>query len=336
MSISLKTHKMLWGRSGSRCAFPECKKILIEDKTDTDNESLIGEEAHIVAKCQDGPRGKSELNLRERDSYDNLILLCKNHHKIIDDQPKKYTVEFLYEIKKKHIEWVKQSLKIDENKQKDLEIYASYIDKWNNLANTKNWRSWTSFILSDGLPSIGIKQYNKLKELNNYIFSRIWPKRYMELETAFNNFGLVLNDFIDVFSKYRERTSCKESYYFTEKFYKRLNKWDPETFNVLSKKFDYHVDLVQDLMCELTRAGNYLCDQIRDYISPSYRRNEGILLVESGPYMDFKFRTLKLEYFSKKKNGFKYPGLKKFMTIRKERNIYFGEGVSEDYFIQRL
>jgi len=158
---------MLWGRSGSRCAFPECKKILIEDKTDTDNESLIGEEAHIVAKCQDGPRGKSELNLRERDSYDNLILLCKNHHKIIDDQPKKYTVEFLYEIKKKHIEWVKQSLKIDENKQKDLEIYASYIDKWNNLANTKNWRSWTSFILSDGLPSIGIKQYNKLKELNN-------------------------------------------------------------------------------------------------------------------------------------------------------------------------
>jgi len=48
MTISLKTHKMLWGRFGNGCAFPECKNILIEGKTDTDNESLIGEVAHIV------------------------------------------------------------------------------------------------------------------------------------------------------------------------------------------------------------------------------------------------------------------------------------------------
>lgn len=323
---------MLWGRFGNKCAFPKCEKILIEDKTDTDNESLIGEEAHIVAKHSNGPRGKSYLTSGERDSYDNLILLCKNHHKIIDDQPNKYTVDFLHKIKKEHVEWVNQNLKIDKNKQKDVEIYAAYVDEWGKLANIKNWCSWTSFILSEGLQSIEIKQYKKLKKLNKYIFSRVWPKRYLELETAFDNFGLILNDFIDVFSKYKEKISRKELYYFTEKIYKRLDEWDPETYNVLFKKFNYHVALVQDLMCELTRAGNYLCEQIRNYISPSYLINEGILLVESGPYMDFKFRTHRLEYLSKNKNDCKYPGLRKFMEIRKERNINFGRGVSEDYF----
>jgi len=173
MTISLKTHKMLWGRFGNRCAFPKCKKILIEDKTDTDNESLIGEEAHIVAKHSNGPRGDSYLTSGERDSYDNLILLCKNHHKIIDDQPNKYTVDFLHKIKKEHVAWVNQNLKIDKNKQKDVEIYASYVDKWDKLANIKNWYSWTSFILSEGLQSIEIKQYKKLKKLNKYIFSRV-------------------------------------------------------------------------------------------------------------------------------------------------------------------
>ena len=31
MSISLKTHKMLWGRAANKCAFPECRKDLVVD-----------------------------------------------------------------------------------------------------------------------------------------------------------------------------------------------------------------------------------------------------------------------------------------------------------------
>ena len=60
MSISLKTHKMLWGRSGNMCAFPNCKKELVMDESETDDASVIGEEAHIIARKENGPRGKSK------------------------------------------------------------------------------------------------------------------------------------------------------------------------------------------------------------------------------------------------------------------------------------
>lgn len=109
MSISIKTHKMLWGRSGNRCALEECRKELVMDATETDDESLIGEECHIIANSTNGPRGDTSIQ-EDLDKYENLILLCRIHHKIIDDQPNTYTVERLKKIKATHEKWVRDSL----------------------------------------------------------------------------------------------------------------------------------------------------------------------------------------------------------------------------------
>jgi len=337
MSISLKTHKMLWGRSGNRCAYPTCRRTLVEDETETDDASIVGDEAHIVAREPDGPRGDSSLTPEERDKYDNLILMCKIHHKQIDDQPEKYTVELLHQIKQEHLDWVDKNLTPDADKQKDDEIYASYVDHWSILADIENWKNWTSEIFSAGQPSISVAQFNKLRELNQYILSRVWPGRYEKIEFAYKNFRLVLNDFINVFNKYKQKIGPDDDpVYWTEKIYKRLNTWDPIAYERLSKKFDFHVDLVQDLGCELTRAANYLCDQIRLYISRSYRINEGVLLIESGPDLSMSWTTVRLEYATKDEKIILYPGLKKFMETRQERGYCFGSGVSEDYLGLKL
>lgn len=162
MAISLKTHKLLWGRSGSKCAMPDCRHDLIADETETDDESVIGDEAHIVAKSPDGPRGESTLTAEQRDQYDNLILLCRTHHKIIDEQPNFYTVDKLKEIKRQHEEWVKSSLHLDKEKEKDELAYASYIDSLAGMFDFDNWNRWTSLLVSNGQPSI---MYRRLKEL---------------------------------------------------------------------------------------------------------------------------------------------------------------------------
>ena len=87
MSISLKTHKMLWGLAASRCAFPDCRhRELVMDANQTDDESLVGDACHIVAHSPTGPRADPSLTPEQRDHYDNLILLCKVHHKQVDDQ----------------------------------------------------------------------------------------------------------------------------------------------------------------------------------------------------------------------------------------------------------
>src|SRR5690606_32250116 len=70
----------LWVRSGGRCAI--CNKYLL----DLNYEVSIGEMAHIVgwSKAKKSPRGEAELSLDARNTVDNLMLLCADHHKIID------------------------------------------------------------------------------------------------------------------------------------------------------------------------------------------------------------------------------------------------------------
>ncbi|HTF20978.1 MAG TPA: hypothetical protein VK658_23045 [Chryseolinea sp.] len=113
MAISDKTRKILWGLSGNRCGF--CQQRLVIDQTDTDPESVVGDEAHLVSKSPDGPRGHVQLAC-DHDAYENLILLCKTHHKMVDDQPETYTFEFLIFLKCLHEVWVDQQLSTSQPK----------------------------------------------------------------------------------------------------------------------------------------------------------------------------------------------------------------------------
>jgi len=163
LPISIKTHKMLWGRSGNRCAMPNCKIELVMDILETDDESLIGEECHIVAQKNNGPRGDEKFDINKLDKYENLLLLCRNHHKIIDDNPEVYTIEKLKNIKKEHEQWIKSKLEIFDNaKQKDDELYASYIEQWIELSCLDGWENWTSYIFYSDDPSLSVEKYEQL------------------------------------------------------------------------------------------------------------------------------------------------------------------------------
>ncbi len=324
MSISLKTKKMLWGRAANRCAFPGCRIELVMDATETDDDSIIGEECHIIAREDNGPRGDSSFPIDKRDKYDNLMLMCNIHHKVIDDQENTYTVEILKKLKNDHIEWINSSLNIDNQKQTDDETYSTYVDEWSQIADIDNWKSWSSWILGNGEPRLYKDQEQQLQKLKLWLLSRVWPKRYIELEAAFDNFLMVLNDFLLVFHKYSQ-----DAYdmYSTEKFYKKLDRWDPKAHRKLIEEYEFHVSLVQDMMLELTRAGNYILDKIRQHLVRSYRLKEGALLVEAGPFMDFTYHTYKVEYRNEERKETPYNGLKNFKSVRHNRDRSFGAGV---------
>ena len=90
----------LWVRSGGRCAV--CNKYLLELTYDVN----IGEMAHIVgwSKAKNSPRGDAELPLDERNIVDNLVLLCAEHHKIVDTKSllEEFTIERLIQHKMEH------------------------------------------------------------------------------------------------------------------------------------------------------------------------------------------------------------------------------------------
>lgn len=69
---------------------------------------MLGEECHIASTAGQGPRADQVADVL--DGYGNLILLCPNHHRLIDTIVDDYPVERLFEIKRGHEEWVKKSL----------------------------------------------------------------------------------------------------------------------------------------------------------------------------------------------------------------------------------
>ena len=108
MGISARSRKLLWGRSGSRCAM--CRTELIKPGTPVDDESIIGDECHIVSTVAGGPRYDPDFLCERADRYANLLLLCKVHHKLIDDQEREYTASYLRNLKASHETWVSEKL----------------------------------------------------------------------------------------------------------------------------------------------------------------------------------------------------------------------------------
>jgi len=325
MAITLKTRKMLWGRAANRCAFTSCRRELVIDGTQTDDESLIGEECHIVAERPDGPRGDSPLTPEQRDHYGNLVLLCAVHHKVVDDQPGEYTVEHLQQVKTNHESWVKDTLAgYDPVKQRDDEYYAELVQQFCDRVGMNDWQNWSSWVLGGGgYPRIGVDIHNQLEAMRDWLLSRVWPQRYPEIESSFQNFRLVLQDFLNVFAEHSEPHGA--NMLATKRFYK-IEEWNPQEYEHLSRLHEFHVDLVQDLMLELTRAANYVCDCVRARFFPTFRLHEGVLLVTDGPYMDMSYRTRRPEYHGDERTERPYPGLEAFKSAREKRDHCFGHG----------
>ena len=297
-----------------------------EDETETDDPTLVGENCHIVAEKDDGPRANRAMPIEQRNSYGNLILLCRNHHKVVDAQEFEYTVERLHQMKAEHELWVRHQLEFDEAKQFDDEQYAGMIDMWEQLAHLDEWHAWTSHVLGSGQPSMAAEVFGDLAELRTWLLNRAWSGRYPDLESAFQNFRRVLSDFYEQFHKHAEPVGTNNEVLMTRKFY-QIPEWDEERYARLLKQYDFHVDLVEDLMLELTRAANLIADRVRQHLIRSYRLAKGRLVVEYGPTEDLVFRQVVVQYGTEERDrNSPYPGLEAFLTERAQRDRHFGEG----------
>lgn len=86
--------------SGNECAEPTCTKKLVA----SDGISIVSKICHIEAASKDGPRFNESMTEDERRGFDSLILLCDEHHTIIDNKQNAtmYPVELLKQWKSNH------------------------------------------------------------------------------------------------------------------------------------------------------------------------------------------------------------------------------------------
>lgn len=105
---SERTKLLLFG-SASRCAFPDCLEPLVQRYVGITTVNV--EIAHIRSEKPRGPRhvpGYAPVH-----GFENLLLLCLKHHKVVDDNPDAFQIELLEEWKEIQIGQVGTALTDD-------------------------------------------------------------------------------------------------------------------------------------------------------------------------------------------------------------------------------
>jgi hypothetical protein len=92
----------LFALSGNQCAFPECTNEVTRQVATGEQPVTLAQRAHIVGVGRQGPRSKADPLVDGIDAVENLTLLCGECHRIVDNNPRIYSVEVLAKYKADH------------------------------------------------------------------------------------------------------------------------------------------------------------------------------------------------------------------------------------------
>ena len=298
MSVKEKDIKLLWGGAAKRCSFPDCRMKLSQDKKTATVSFPIGEQAHIVGKEKGSARSKSILSEDQRDSYHNLILLCPNHHTVIDKNPEDYPIEILHMMKSQHEHWVDSNLSESHDlktKASDI-IYAHLIDLTVEGCSFNTWENWMSALNG---PSHSIKEdiYHKALMYTLKMYKAIWPGTLPELEAAMKLFSTTMNTMLNFYMKNAE--SIKDHYKEDRSFKRQMH---PEKlFREWADRRDRWERYLDELIIEVVKAANWLADLVRRDINPLFMATDGKFSLMMGLSDKFSFSTIVPEYSTDEK-----------------------------------
>lgn len=279
---------------------------------------IVGEEAHIVAEADDGPRGNDEMPKSERNSYANIILLCPTHHTFIDkEEGVHYSVEFLREMKRNH-EALVRSGKARTDQSVTRENLLSLADEWAARAGLDEWSDWTSWLLGVQ-PAIEIEQFRKLRLMGEWLLARHWPDSHSGVKKAMTNFFRVYADFNLYMSTIGH---ARDGRLVVRQYQQEVEDWDPPKYEAARRRFDEESRVIAELVLELSRAANYVCDVVRSELDEQFRLVQGKLLVSVPEGLGYITRAP--EYSSDQRAAvMPYPGLKQFGKDRESRDFHF-------------
>ena len=99
--IPCGTQAMLYALAAGRCEFRGCNKLLLEHHL-TRRAGNFAQMAHVYAFSKAGPRGKTRGRPQDPHRLGNLMLMCPECHKQIDEAPHEFPVDLLKEYKHEH------------------------------------------------------------------------------------------------------------------------------------------------------------------------------------------------------------------------------------------
>ncbi len=129
-AIDNKVERVLWARAAGRCQFDDCNEIIYRSSV-TQEPVNAAEMAHIYSFSEDGPRGWRGFwgSSKDLNSAENLILVCRKCHKLIDEDKEglRYSAELLRKWKRKHEDRVEMVTGINPSKRSHVLLYGGKI-----------------------------------------------------------------------------------------------------------------------------------------------------------------------------------------------------------------
>ena len=114
MTISNSTMKALWAAAGGMCSFTDCTEKLFSVSLEKSTPYTLGEMAHIKGERFGSSRYDLAQDPIERNAFANLILLCPNHHTLVDKKENEgaFNTDRLKQIKAAHEKYISTALTV--------------------------------------------------------------------------------------------------------------------------------------------------------------------------------------------------------------------------------
>lgn len=331
--IALATRKRLWSNAGGYCSYPGCKQRLLVPVEADMEEVVVGEECHIVAQGESGPRAPTSLTedeqsqwqslIDDRDGYQNLILLCGVHHKVIDRDVANHPVDRLIELRQAHEQEIDERLSPEQRNENVIEVrYAAIVDEWARRIQIDQWDGQISRVTVSGAMRKNVLE--DLRILNDWLLRRVWPRTLPRLEDALLNFRMISEDLDAVVTRFGTERGGDV---LVDTVYKQLEgmRAGEEQRQFLERRSEYYEDLAADLAIELTRAVNLVSERVREQLWPVYRLEEGYATIGLGLNEALVFETFRPLY-PPDAPDLPYSGLRDFVVGRADRDYARGVG----------
>lgn len=116
--FSKSTVDILAKRAGQMCSNIECRTLTSGPSESPDKAVNIGEAAHIFGARNGTARYRDDMTDVSRAEITNSIWLCRNCHKLIDSDPKRFTANLLFQWRIVHEQYVISKLGTPNDKLK--------------------------------------------------------------------------------------------------------------------------------------------------------------------------------------------------------------------------
>jgi len=257
---------------------PDCRKeLVLKGSTKVPSQNVvIGENCHIVAKNKKEARWDSILTPAERDRYPNLILLCRNHHKIIDQDPSEWPIEKLHQIKSEHELWVETKF-ADSSEKISNQIYSDLINLATESLLLSHW-DWFSdhavrFLLSEEFVDGADRFWLKVQKT-------VWPKEIPELEAAITNLCDRISQYVKIFMDKATlrpgKTNENDGFWVEDKWWKA--QWRHDYHCYVDKSTQWQKACTA-MLFNIVVALNEYAESVRKHLKPSYLVYQGKFVI---------------------------------------------------------